>query len=170
MALGNDYELQDCGIARALEVVGERWTILILRDCLLGVRRFSDLQAHLDIAKGVLAQRLAGLVEHGLLEKRSTGGHPEYVLTEAGLAFAPVLATMAHWGKAYANPDDRPTRRWLHVCGSDLDQQGRCPRCDVLPPIRDVISAPDPTRPSRRTDPVARKLDTEHRFLDPIRP
>jgi len=170
MALGNDYEFQDCAISRALEVVGERWTILILRDCFLGVRRFSDLQVHLDIAKGVLTQRLAGLVEHGLLEKRSTGGHPEYVLTEAGLAFAPVLAALAHWGKTHANPDDRPTRQWRHLCGTELDPTGRCPTCDLLPPIRDVISAPDPDRPSRRTDPVARQLTEPHRMLEPIRP
>jgi DNA-binding HxlR family transcriptional regulator len=83
MALGTGYQDQDCAIARALEVVGERWTILILRDCFLGVRRFSDLQAHLDISKAVLTERLNSLVESGLLE-RTGSGHPEYLLTEAG--------------------------------------------------------------------------------------
>ena len=68
MALGVDYARQDCSLARALEVVGERWTLLILRDCFLGVRRFSDFDAHLDISKAVLTQRLAALVEAGLLD------------------------------------------------------------------------------------------------------
>ena len=63
MALGVDYVRQDCSLARALEVVGERWTLLILRDCFLGVRRFSDFEAHLDISKAVLTARLSALVE-----------------------------------------------------------------------------------------------------------
>jgi DNA-binding HxlR family transcriptional regulator len=69
MPLGSDYEGQDCALARALEVVGERWTLLVLRDCLFGVRRFSDLLAHLDISRAVLAARLADLVDAGLLER-----------------------------------------------------------------------------------------------------
>jgi DNA-binding HxlR family transcriptional regulator len=62
-----DYDGQDCALARALEVVGERWTPLILRDAFYGVRRFSDFQVHLDIPRAVLADRLNGLVEDGLL-------------------------------------------------------------------------------------------------------
>ena len=65
MALGVDYARQDCWLARALEVVGERWTLLVLRDCFFGVRRFSDFAAHLDISRAVLSQRLAALVDDG---------------------------------------------------------------------------------------------------------
>ena len=65
MPLGTDYARQDCSLARSLEVVGERWTLLILRDCFLGVRRFSDFQAHLDISRAVLSARLDALVADG---------------------------------------------------------------------------------------------------------
>jgi DNA-binding HxlR family transcriptional regulator len=169
MALGTGYQDQDCAIARALEVVGERWTILILRDCFLGVRRFSDLQAHLDISKAVLTERLNSLVESGLLE-RTGSGHPEYLLTEAGRAFSPVLLALSQWGKAYANPAGRPTRVLTHSCGAELDVAGRCPHCDVTPAPEDVISSPEPGRSSRRDDLVSRRLGRPHRLLEPIRP
>ena len=68
MALGKDYELQDCPIARELELVGERWTILVIRDCFLGVRRFNDFLVHLDIPRAVLTNRLDRLVTEGMLE------------------------------------------------------------------------------------------------------
>ena len=76
MALGTDYARQDCSLARALELVGERWTLLILRDAFFGVRRFSDFEVHLDISKAVLAQRLAALVEVGLLARTEDAGTP----------------------------------------------------------------------------------------------
>ena len=81
------YESQDCSLARALEDVGERWTLLVLRDCFFGVRRFTDLQAHLDISRAVLSARLADLVESGLLDRREYApGRSEYELTEQGRA------------------------------------------------------------------------------------
>ena len=83
MALGLGYEKQDCSVARALEVVGERWTLLIVRDLFLGVRRFSDLQLRLDISKGVLSERLNHLIEHGIVTKTAGTGHGEYELTLA---------------------------------------------------------------------------------------
>lgn len=169
MALRSDYADQDCAIARALEVVGERWTILILRDLMIGVRRFSDLQAHLDISKAVLADRLDRLVGAGIVEKQCAGGHPEYALTDAGVAFQPVLVALGTWGERHANPDDRPTRTLQHVCGAALDGAGRCPRCDVVPPAADIVTVPDPERPSRRTDPVAQALRGPHRLLTPVR-
>ena len=70
MPLGSDYAGQACSLARTLEIVGERWTLLILRDLFFGVRRFSDLQRHLDIPRAVLSGRIASLVEAGLVERR----------------------------------------------------------------------------------------------------
>jgi DNA-binding HxlR family transcriptional regulator len=169
MALGTGYQDQDCSIARALEVVGERWTILILRDCFLGVRRFSDLHAHLDISKAVLTERLNSLVSAGLLQ-RVGDGHAEYVLTEAGRAFAPVLISLSQWGRAYANPTGRPTRILTHTCGTELDAAGSCRRCGVTPPPEDVISSPEHGHSSRRTDPVTERLRDPHRLLEPLRP
>ena len=73
MPLGQGYPQQDCAIARALEVVGDRWTLLVLRDCFLGVHRFADLVAHLDVPRAVLSDRLARLVEAGILERDPAG-------------------------------------------------------------------------------------------------
>jgi DNA-binding HxlR family transcriptional regulator len=72
--LGKDYEGQDCALARALEVIGERWTLLIVRDAFYGVHRFNDFHAHLDIPKAVLSERLNGLTEDGILEGCSSAG------------------------------------------------------------------------------------------------
>lgn len=169
MALGFGYDGQDCAIARALEVVGERWTLLIVRDLFLGVHRFSDLQVRLDISKGVLTERLNHLVERGLVTKRVGSGHPEYELTPAGVALHPALVALAAWGREYANPEQRPTRVMTHLCGTALDASGHCPRCDVTPPPADVISSPDPDKPGRRTDPVSLALRQPHRLLEPVR-
>src|SRR6185437_14481937 len=99
--LGKDYESQDCAMARALEVVGERWTLLIVRDAFYGVRRFNDFQAHLDIAKAVLADRLGGLVEDGVLARRPDpdhAGRSVYELTAAGRELWPALHALLVWG------------------------------------------------------------------------
>src|ERR687893_716024 len=90
MPLGSDYERQNCSLARSLEVVGERWTLLILRDLFFCVRRFTDLQRHLDIPRAVLSARLAALVDQGLVERRPYGGgrdalrEPHRLLTPLG--------------------------------------------------------------------------------------
>ena len=73
--LGKDYERQDCSLARALEVIGERWTLLIVRDAFYGVRRFNDFHAHLDLPKAVLSARLSGLVEDGILARKPDPEH-----------------------------------------------------------------------------------------------
>lgn len=99
--LHNTYEGQDCSVARALEVVGERWTLLILRDAFLGVRRFDDFQRSLGVARNVLNARLQRLVEHGLLERRRYQERPErfeYRLTEMGLDLLPVIEALMRWG------------------------------------------------------------------------
>src|SRR5580700_10042820 len=85
--LGKDYKRQDCSIARALEVVGERWTLLIVRDAFYGVRRFNDFLTHLDIPRAMLSDRLSGLVDDGVLERRPDPGHAGrnlYELTPGG--------------------------------------------------------------------------------------
>ena len=104
MALGVDYLGQDCSLARALEIVGERWTLLILRDSFFGVRRFSDFAAHLDISKAVLSARLASLVDAGLLERSSTGGHAVYDLTDEALALWPAVFALTQWGEQQTSP------------------------------------------------------------------
>ena len=102
--LKRDYDGQDCSIARALEIVGERWTLLIIRDAFLGLHRFDEFQESLGIARNVLTDRLNRLVEEGLLERVRYSEQPEryeYHLTEKGIALDVALAGLRQWGDAY---------------------------------------------------------------------
>ena len=119
MPLGSDYDGQNCSLARSLEVVGERWTLLILRDLFFGVRRFGALQAHLDIPRAVLSARLTTLVGHGLVERRPYHrGRDELHLTGRGLELWPAVYSLLRWGdRHYARggrpaADLRPRRLW----------------------------------------------------------
>lgn len=100
MALPRDYPDENCPIARSLEVIGERWTLLIVRDAFYGVRRFTDFQTHLGIPKAVLSRRLTVLVQEGILDTAAAvaGRRDEYVLTSKGLRLWPVLRALTHWG------------------------------------------------------------------------
>ena len=102
--LRNDYEGQDCSIARALEVVGERWTLLIIRDAFLGLHRFDQFQESLGIARNVLTDRLKRLVEAGILDRVRYSERPEryeYRLTTKGRDLAVTLAGLRQWGDKY---------------------------------------------------------------------
>jgi len=93
------FDHMNCALAQTLEVIGERWTLLILRDAFFGRRRFEEFQKSLGIARNILTARLGRLVDEGILEKRPTaGGRSEYVLTAKGLDLQPVLLSMTHWG------------------------------------------------------------------------
>lgn len=102
------FDHMNCSLAQTLSVIGERWTLLILRDAFFGAKRFGQFQRSLGIAKNILSARLNMLVEEGILERResSQGAHIEYVLTERGIDLQPVLLSMTHWGdKHRANPE-----------------------------------------------------------------
>jgi DNA-binding HxlR family transcriptional regulator len=109
--LRRDYEGQDCSIARALEVVGERWTLLIVRDVFLGLRRFDELQENLGIARNVLTERLNRLVDEGILERVRYSERPErfeYRLTAKGRDLNIALTALRQWGDAYLS--EKPPR------------------------------------------------------------
>ena len=109
--LKRDYEGQNCSIARALEVVGERWTLLIIRDAFLGLRRFEQFQESLGIARNVLTDRLNRLVEEGILERVRYSERPErfeYRLTQKGRDLQIALAGLRQWGDKYVS--DKPPR------------------------------------------------------------
>jgi DNA-binding HxlR family transcriptional regulator len=173
MALGTNYEQQNCTLARALEVLGERWTMLVLRDCFYGVRRFTHLLEHLDISRAVLTDRLAGLVEAGVLERRTEDGQPAYVLTEAGVATWPSLYALMRWGERFS--DTGPTARaFTHVvCDTAVDGLGACPRCEVVPAPADLVRQPlgaDEPDGVQRSDAVSIALREPHRLLTPLLP
>ena len=167
--LGKDYERQDCAIARALEVIGERWTLLIVRDALYGVRRFSDLHVHLDVPKAVLSDRLSGLVEHGILERRPDPDHAGrylYELTATGRELWPVLHALVVWADRNSFPNSRLFRH--AACGTELDDAADCPACGITPGVDDIVTEPRSGRGRGREDPVAVALRGPHRLLEPL--
>jgi len=110
--LKSDYQGQNCSVARTLELVGERWTLLVVRDAFLGRRRFEEFQASLGVARNVLTDRLAKLVEHGIFERVRYQERPErfeYRLTPKGRDLRLVLAAFMQWGDEYVSPT--PPRR-----------------------------------------------------------
>jgi DNA-binding HxlR family transcriptional regulator len=167
--LGKDYVAQDCSLARALGVVGERWTLLIVRDAFYGARRFNDLQAHLDIPRAVLANRLSGLVDDGILVRRPdperAAGHV-YELTRAGRELWPALYALLVWGDRHRY---RNSRTYKHAdCGTALNEAGHCARCGITPSPQDILTEPRRGRGKARDDPVAIALRGPHRLLQPL--
>ena len=120
------FDGQNCSIARALEILGERWTLLILREVLLGRRRFEEIRRNTGVATNILTDRLATLVEHGVLERRED----EYVPTRKAIDANPVLVALLQWGDAHAAPDG-PPRVLVHArCGHDAHPQLQCAHCE----------------------------------------
>lgn len=167
------YEGQDCALARALEVIGERWTLLVVRDAFYGVRRFSDFHAHLDIPKAMLADRLSTLVEGGILARHPDPDHAGrhlYELTGAGRDLWPALHALLSWGSRNRGPN---SLRFLHApCGAEIDRRGDCQACGLTPPPEEVDVEPRSQRqggsPGGRSDPVAAALRARHRLLQPL--
>ncbi|MEV6051150.1 helix-turn-helix domain-containing protein [Streptomyces sp. NPDC052107] len=170
MALGKDYATQECSIARALEIVGERWTLLVVRDALYGVRRYNDFLVHLGIPRAVLAARLQTLTAEGILEKRRYQQSPprdEYVLTERGIALWPTLRALGLWGREHFT--GTLLRYFRHAdCGTDLGPYGECRACGVVVPVEDVVMEPGPGLDPDPADPVSRALLKPKRLLEPL--
>ena len=149
--LHNTYEGQTCSVARTLEIVGERWTLLILRDAFLGVRRFDDFQRSLGIARNVLNSRLKRLVDAGVLERRRYQERPErfeYRLTDMGLDLWPAVVALMRFGDRHLAGDEGPPLRLEHEgCGGELTGVvGTCAECGERLGARDVVA--------RRTQPA----------------
>jgi DNA-binding HxlR family transcriptional regulator len=169
--LPSDYVTQSCPLARSLEIVGERWTMLILRDLFFGVHRFGELVEHLDIPRAVLAARLDSLVADGIVERRPyRPGRDEFHLTERGLELWPVLHALMEWGERHRPALGGRRRVFLHAaCGTELVGAGACPACGVTPAAAEVETHPGPGRdPARRHDRVSRALRQPRRLLTPL--
>jgi DNA-binding HxlR family transcriptional regulator len=144
--LRRTYDNQNCSIARALETIGERWTLLILRDAFLGTRRFDDFQKSLGVARNVLTVRLKTLTDQGMLERRRYQERPEryeYRLTQKGIDLWPVLFTLMRFGdKHAADGDDSlpPTLVEHRTCGTAIDDHMCCPACGVQVGAHDVVA------------------------------
>ena len=148
------YDNQVCSIARALEVVGDRWTILVIREAFLGTRRFEDFQRELGCARNVLTDRLNRLVEAEILRKVPYQARPpryEYRLTRKGVELWPATMTLMKWGDRHLAPDGPPTRILHKDCDGELDERLGCDRCGAELGPRDVYAAPGPGLAGRRS-------------------
>jgi len=141
--LNRDYPTQYCSVASTLEIVGERWTMLILRDVFLGVRRFEDMQRNLGIARNILQARLERLVDNCILVKRPYQERPvrhEYRLTEKGADLWPVLVALLQWGDRHAIGGERPMILQHRGCGGELDDRRRCLVCGADVSVTEALA------------------------------
>ncbi|MET0702596.1 MAG: helix-turn-helix domain-containing protein [Mycobacterium sp.] len=168
MALRREYDNELCPVARSLEVIGERWTLLIIRDAFYGVTRFSDFRSHLGLPPAVLSERLRLLQEHGVIvTAEAASRRDEYRLTDKGEQLWPVVWAMMHWGNEHyvENGARRPIVH--HLCGGTLTPLGNCARCGTIPRPRDLEVHPR-REPGTRDDRISLLLQTPHRLLEPL--
>lgn len=131
-----------CSVAKTVDVMGERWTVLILREAFLGVKRFDHMQRDLGIARNILSDRLTKLVDHEILEKRQYSERParfEYRLTERGRDLYPVILTLMAWGdKHLPHPAGPPVQVVHEPCGHEMTPVLTCPHCSEVVAARDT--------------------------------
>jgi DNA-binding HxlR family transcriptional regulator len=138
MEASGSYDSLDCSGARTLEQIGERWTLLILRDAFYGIRRFDDFQASLGVARNILTKRLTKLVDAGIMRKEQYQEHPpryEYRLTEKGRDLVPILTSLLAWGDKWETTGEPPMRLIHATCNSVMHATAVCSEC------RDEITA-----------------------------
>jgi DNA-binding HxlR family transcriptional regulator len=138
-----------CSIARALDLVGEWWTPLILRDVFRGMRRFEEIQTSLGIARNVLSDRLTTLVDGGVLERRQYQDHParyEYRLTDMGRDYYQVLLALKQWGDRWLTGGGGPPVTLIHDrCGHEVEPVLTCSHCGEPISARQIRSPHRPT-------------------------
>lgn len=144
------FRVNNCSIERTLDIVGEKWTFLVLREVFNGVRRFADMQAITGAPRQVLSARLTRLVEEGLLRKvpyREPGQRQrdEYRLTDKGRDLYPLLVALMHWGDKYLTGEEGPPVLLTHRdCGAPVEQYLRCAKGHEVPGPREITPLPGP--------------------------
>jgi len=146
VVLGRLYERENCSAARALELVGERWSLLIIRNAVFaGMTRFSEFERRLGVAPNILAKRLDGFVAAGLMKPRPTGdGANEYVLTRKGRELGTVIMALTEWGDRWEAPDGPPILFEHGECGGAVHVSTSCAGCGQSPEMTDVLAIPGP--------------------------
>jgi DNA-binding HxlR family transcriptional regulator len=158
---------QPCSFSRTLSVVGDRWSLMILRDCFMKVRRFDDFHDRLGIGRPILTDRLKKLVANFVLTKVAYQQNPtryEYRLTEKGLDLYPIIMSLVHWGDVHMV--DRKGRPLLHhhlTCGHDFDPVLTCSECSAQVSPRAVTIRPGPGARSAAHQPPTVPVVAEHR-------
>jgi DNA-binding HxlR family transcriptional regulator len=168
MTLPSTYSDRNCSLARALEIVGERWTLMIIRDAFYGIRRFGDFASQLGIPRAVLTSRLKDLVQEGVLTRDDDGG---YQLTDKGVRLWPALRALMTWGDDFYSPGG--VKRTVRHAGDggSLDQAGRCETCGELVPVPEIEIAPGPgfEPTDDAPDPLSAAVNQPRLLLAPIR-
>jgi DNA-binding HxlR family transcriptional regulator len=149
------FDPEACSVARTVDVLGDTWSLLVLRELFLGVHRFDQIQAHLGIARNVLAARLKRVVDHGVVQKRQYHDHPpryEYLLTRKGVDLQPVLVALMQWGDRYvADAPGGPLVLEHRGHGHTLRLVTLCEVCnEPISPRETVARARQPTDPPSR--------------------
>lgn len=145
--LPRTYDSQNCSIARSLEVVGDRWTLLVIRSAFEGVRRFDDFQVALGVARNVLTDRLNRLCDEGIMRRLPYQDRPEryeYRLTRKGVELWPAMMTLLKWGDRHYATDGPPAIIRHRDCGGELTSRLTCSSCGVYLEPTDVIGVPGP--------------------------
>ena len=149
--LGRTYDSEVCSAARALELVGERWSLLIIRNALFaGATRFHDF-LRLGLATNVLTSRLDGFVAAGIMERQTgkrVSGQYEYVLTPKGRELATVIVALTEWGDRWAAPDGPPILYRHTVCGAAVALRTQCESCGEVHDPQEVRVLPGPGMPA----------------------
>ena len=142
----NALEEEQCSVARTIAVIGDRWTLLLLRDCFMRVRRFEDFQARLGVTRHLLADRLKKLVRHGVLRRVPYQARPkrhEYILTQKGLDLYPIIMAIVHWGDVHmVDERGRPRLHEHKSCGKVFDPVMTCSECGKALAPREVHAHP----------------------------
>jgi DNA-binding HxlR family transcriptional regulator len=144
------YQVENCSIERTLALLGEKWTLLVLREAFSGVRRFADFQTGTRAPRQVLSARLTRLVDEGLLRKvpyQEPGQRQrdEYRLTQKGLDLYPIMVSLMHWGDRYvSDPDGPPVVLTHRDCGAPVEQHLRCAHDHEVTGPREVTALPGP--------------------------
>ncbi len=143
-----ELENEPCSIARSLAVFGDRWTLVLLRECFMGVKKFADFQQNLGISKTIISERLKHLIDHGILEKVAYQQNPpryKYKLTRKGLDIYPVFLSFARWGDVYCAGEKGVPLVYTHKsCGHQIHAVSTCSECGEPLDARDVMAQPGP--------------------------
>jgi DNA-binding HxlR family transcriptional regulator len=160
------FAQMQCSLARGLELIGDWWSPLIIRDLYLNVIRFDDLVADLGISRNLLARRLKALTEHGVIERREYQKRPrryEYRLTRAGLELVPAIVALTVWGDRWARPKEGSPLHFVHTtCGKRFSPRVTCSACGGTVSAGNVKAVPGPGARARRgTAVLAERLSTK---------
>ena len=145
--MANEHRFQNDSVQRALEIFGDRWTFLILREAFFGVRRYGELARNLGLSRAILSDRLRTLVEYGIFERRLYREQPqrhEYVLTDVGRDLYPAIVCVMQWGDRYLAGPEGPPLILRHSCGHDAAPRLICGHCSAELRVEDVSPEPGP--------------------------